>query len=65
MLATSESDWIEALSRLIEKRERRVAMGAHARATVMQRYTPEVRTAELAQLLPRLLAARKENAKPA
>ncbi len=62
MLAANESEWTDALSWLVENPEERAAMGARARATVLQRYTPEARTADLAAILPRLLAARKEDA---
>ena len=59
LLALDEGDWTEALTWLVENPEKRTEIGARARATILQRYTPEVRTAELAEILPRLLASRK------
>ena len=58
LLATDERDWVEALSCLIEEPHRRVEMGERARQKVQQRYTPAVRTAELAEMLPQLLATK-------
>lgn len=54
LLAASEKDWIEALSSLIENPERRTEMSAHARETILQRYSPQARAADLALILPEL-----------
>ena len=58
LLATDEREWVEALSWLIEDPHRRAEMGGRARQKVQQRYTPSVRTAELAEMLPQLLATK-------
>lgn len=62
LLAADENEWTERLSWLMESAERRAAMGERARATILRQYTPEVRTAELAAILPQLLAARNDHA---
>lgn len=38
-LATTEDEWVEKLSQLIESKEQRVAMGKAARATVLEKYS--------------------------
>ena len=58
LLATDEADWVEALSWLIADPHRRAEMGERAREKVQRSYTPAVRAAELAEMLPQLLAAR-------
>jgi len=40
-LATSEADWIEKLSRLIESKELREKTGKAGRKTVVERYSIE------------------------
>ena len=57
LLARDRDGWIDALSSLITDRERRAEMGDRARETVMQRYTPEARAADLAVILPQLESA--------
>jgi O-antigen biosynthesis protein len=59
LLATSEKDWIDALSSLIESPERRREMGERARKTILQRYSPKARAADLARILPQLIATGK------
>lgn len=58
LLATGRQGWVEALSFLIENPERRSAMGDRARETVRRRYSPRARAADLALILPELIAAR-------
>lgn len=55
LLAASESEWREALSSLIEQSDLHLQMGERARRTVLDRYSPQARTADLAALLPQLL----------
>lgn len=62
LLAGSEQEWVEALSALIEAPQRRAQIGANARETILRRYSPQVRAAELAEILPRLLTSKSENA---
>jgi glycosyltransferase involved in cell wall biosynthesis len=57
LLATDESEWKQALSSLIEQPDLRLKMGERARRTVLDRYSPQARTADLAALLPRLMDA--------
>ncbi len=57
MLARDEKEWLEGLTLLIEQPSLRKQMGARARETVTQRYTPKARSAELKTLLTQLSAA--------
>jgi glycosyltransferase involved in cell wall biosynthesis len=61
LLASNEEEWAEGLRSLVENPQRRTQIGASARDFVLRRYAPEIRTAELAQILPRLLDAREDN----
>jgi len=61
LLASNKEEWTEALRSLVENPGRRTQIGKSARASVLRRYAPEIRAAELAQLLPRLLGAREDN----
>jgi glycosyltransferase involved in cell wall biosynthesis len=54
-LAANQKDWIAALSQLIEDPVLRSGLARRARATILQRYTPAARAADLAVILPRLL----------
>ncbi|MEO5720227.1 MAG: glycosyltransferase family 4 protein [Chthoniobacterales bacterium] len=56
LLAGDEDEWGAALTCLVEEPARRSEIGARARKNVLQRYSPDARTADLAELLPRLLA---------
>ena len=51
LLVRSMRDWIDALSSLIENPELRRDMGAQARETVRQRYSPQARAADLQLVL--------------
>ena len=57
-LAGGTPEWIEYLERLAADAELRRRIGAAARATVLERYSPQARAADLAQLLPGLLKTR-------
>ena len=57
-LAASTPEWIEYLDRLAADAELRRRIGAAARATILERYSPRARAADLAQLLPGLLTTR-------
>ncbi|MGI8436357.1 MAG: glycosyltransferase, partial [Chthoniobacterales bacterium] len=52
-LASDEGEWVSALSQLIEKPELRRSLGDAARRSVQESYSPQVRAAELADLLHR------------
>ncbi|HJX26080.1 MAG TPA: glycosyltransferase, partial [Chthoniobacterales bacterium] len=54
-LAANEKQWTEALTLLIEQPELRKQMGENARSKILDRYSPQARTAELSALLPELL----------
>ncbi len=54
-LAANTAEWIQHLDSLAADAELRRRMGEAARATVVKRYSPEARVAELAQLLPEIL----------
>ena len=57
-LAGGTPEWIEHLDRLAADAELRRCIGEAARATVIERYSPQARAADLAQLLPGLLKTR-------
>lgn len=57
LLARGEEEWTSALTSLVDDPERRARIGARARETILQRYTPETRAAGLEKLLPHLLEA--------
>ena len=57
LLVAREDEWVAALSSLIEEAERARALGAAARATILQRYSPGARAADLAAILPALINA--------
>jgi glycosyltransferase involved in cell wall biosynthesis len=57
-LATNAAEWIAALDQLAADADLRRRMGAAARQRVLERYSPAARTADLAELLPTLLAGR-------
>ncbi|MBA2269431.1 MAG: glycosyltransferase [Chthoniobacterales bacterium] len=54
LLAANAQQWQEALSMLIQQPQRRRALGDRARQKVLQHYTPEARSSQLANLLPQL-----------
>lgn len=64
-LATSEEEWLQALSTLIAERERRQQIGERARAIVAQRHSPAARTRDLRFLLPQLAPAQVPPARAA
>lgn len=53
LLAGGEAEWIEALTRLTESPELRRSLGEAARQTVLEKYSPQPRAAQLADLLHR------------
>jgi glycosyltransferase involved in cell wall biosynthesis len=55
-LAANTQEWRDALTCLIEDPERRRRMGENARAHVLDCYSPPARTADLAELLPRIMS---------
>ena len=57
LLAANEKQWTEALTLLIEQSELRKQMGENARRKILDRYSPQARTAELSALLPELLSS--------
>ena len=57
LLAANEAEWTHALTTLIEQPDQRLQIGARARATVLQRYSPSRRTRDLSVLLPQLAPA--------
>ena len=56
-LAGNEKQWIDALTMLIEQPALRRKAGEAARDTILRRYSPEARTADLAELLPGLFGS--------
>jgi O-antigen biosynthesis protein len=56
-LAADENGWKTALRAVIEQPQLRTQMGERARRTVLDRYSPQARTADLAALLPQLVNA--------
>jgi GT2 family glycosyltransferase len=61
-VAANEREWEAKLTLLIEDSEKRNDIASRARATVLERYSPEARTKDLARILPELLAARSTRA---
>lgn len=59
-LAANDDDWIRSLSQLVEHPGLRARMGEAARRTVERRYSPEARTADLANILPELTQIRSK-----
>jgi glycosyltransferase involved in cell wall biosynthesis len=59
-LASNEKDWSRYLSLLVEHPELRARVGEEARRTVLRHYSPEARTADLANILPELTRSRSE-----
>lgn len=55
LLAGNDDEWVSALAWLIEEADRRAGIGARAREKILRDYAPQARTADLAELLPRLL----------
>jgi glycosyltransferase involved in cell wall biosynthesis len=53
-LARSSDDWLAKLRALIADEKLRERIGANARETVLQHYSPEARAADLDALLPQL-----------
>jgi O-antigen biosynthesis protein len=60
-LAENEGEWTQALSSLVQNPQLRSQVGAAARETVMRNYSPEVRMADLAKLLPRMGQGRSKS----
>ncbi len=60
-LAANDEEWERALGQLIERAELRRKTGKEARRTVLQSYSPEVRSRELSQILPGLTKPLKLN----
>ena len=56
LLAADQDQWLEALSMLIENDAQRQALGAAARADVLQRYHPQARARELLATLNEIQA---------
>ncbi|MFL6537451.1 MAG: glycosyltransferase [Chthoniobacterales bacterium] len=56
-LAATSNDWVNKLAALIEDADLRAKIGANARRTVIDHYSPAARTADLAALLPQLHSA--------
>ena len=54
--AADETEWVKALTELIESPERREEIGGRAREIVAIRHSPTARTQDLARLLPQLLS---------
>ena len=57
LLAAGASDWMQALSSLIEQPERRRQIGARAREIVLRHHSPAARAHDLRLLLPQLAPA--------
>jgi glycosyltransferase involved in cell wall biosynthesis len=53
-LATGEKEWTQALLSLVQDSQLRIALGEAARQTVLERYSPQARTTDLANLLAAL-----------
>ena len=59
LLAGNPAAWMAAVERLVEDADQRRRLGEAARQTVADRYSPSARAADLARLVPELLAARE------
>jgi hypothetical protein len=57
-LTAGMPEWIQHLDNLAADKELRRRIGEAARATVVERYSPQARAADLAQLLPEILKTR-------
>jgi glycosyltransferase involved in cell wall biosynthesis len=53
-LAATTGDWLKKLCALIDDAKLREIIGRNARRTVVDHYSPQARTADLATLLPQL-----------
>ena len=60
-LAADGEEWKVSLTQLVTQPDMRVRMGEAARQTVLQRYSPEARTKELAVILPGMTRPLKLN----
>ncbi len=65
LLAANEKEWTEALTVLIQNADQRRVLAAAARRTMVQHYSPSIRAAQLAVLLPQLAPSVPRRVDPA
>jgi glycosyltransferase involved in cell wall biosynthesis len=58
LLATSESEWVECLDRLLGSPELRARLGAMGRATVIERYSAVIQAPKVAAIFRQAAAGR-------